>query len=394
MEKRDALKVWTILLAILAFSLSLVGTFLVRSGVLTSVHTFASDPTRGVFILCILVFFIGGALTLFALRAGSLAPGGVFAPISREGALVLNNIFLSAATATVIVGTLYPLVLDALTGQVISVGAPFFNLTFVPLVIPLLFIVPFGPVLAWKRGDLRAAAERLMFAFGIAIAATIVAALATGVRSALALAGIWLGVWLIGGAVSEIATRVKVGSVPPGETLRRAAGLPRSAWGTMLAHSGVGVMVLGIAASSWAIEDIRTMKPGETATVAGYDITMDGFLEERVANYAETAVRFTVRRDGTEVALVTPSKRLFETRGMATTEAGIETFGFSQLYISLGDIAGDGSTTVRLFWMPLVTLIWIGPIVMAFGGLLSLSDRRLRVGAPRPARRAHVEPAE
>jgi cytochrome c-type biogenesis protein CcmF len=394
MEKRDALKVWTILLAILAFSLSLVGTFLVRSGVLTSVHTFASDPTRGVFILCILVFFIGGALTLFALRAGSLAPGGVFAPISREGALVLNNVFLSAATATVIVGTLYPLVLDALTGQVISVGAPFFNLTFVPLVIPLLFIVPFGPMLAWKRGDLRAAAERLMFAFGIAIAVTIVAAWANGSRAALALIGVWLGAWLIGGAISEVATRVKVGSVPVAESLRRAAGLPRSAWGTMLAHSGVGVMVLGISASSWMIEDIRTMRPNETAAIAGYDVTMDGFIEQRVSNYAETAVRFTVRRDGTEVATVTPSKRLFETRGMATTEAGIETFGLSQLYISLGEIAEDGTTTVRLFWMPLVTLIWLGPIVMALGGLMSLSDRRLRVGAPRPARRAQVEAAE
>ena len=394
MEKRDALKVWTIFLAILAFSLSLVGTFLVRSGVLTSVHTFASDPTRGVFILCILVVFIGGALTLFALRAGSLAPGGVFAPISREGALVLNNIFLSAATATVIVGTLYPLVLDAITGQVISVGAPFFNLTFVPLVIPLLFIVPFGPMLAWKRGDLRAAAERLMFAFGVAIAATIVALFLNGAQSALALVGVWLGVWLIGGAISEVATRVKLGGAPLAETLWRASGLPRSAWGTMLAHSGVGVMVLGIAASSWMIEDIRTMRPNETATIAGYDVTMDGFVEQRVSNYVETVVRFTVRRGGAEVATLTPSKRLFETRGMATTEAGIKTFGFSQLYVSLGEIATDGATTVRLFWMPLVTLIWIGPIVMALGGLMSLSDRRLRVGAPRPARRAQAEPAE
>ncbi|MCR4281554.1 MAG: heme lyase CcmF/NrfE family subunit, partial [Bauldia sp.] len=226
MEKRDALKIWTILLAILAFSLSLVGTFLVRSGILTSVHAFASDPLRGVFILAILVVFIGGALTLFAVRAGSLAPGGVFAPISREGALVLNNIFLSAAAATVLVGTLYPLVLDALTGTVISVGAPFFNLTFVPLVVPLLFIVPFGPLLAWKRGDLRAAAERLIFAFGLAIVATILAAAITGTPSALALLGVWLGVWLIGGAISELAVRVKLGGAPPAETRRRAAGLP------------------------------------------------------------------------------------------------------------------------------------------------------------------------
>jgi cytochrome c-type biogenesis protein CcmF len=394
MEKRDALKIWTILLAILAFSLSLVGTFLVRSGVLTSVHAFASDPTRGVFILAILVFFIGGALTLFALRAGTLAPGGVFAPISREGALVLNNVFLSAATATVIVGTLYPLVLDALTGQVISVGAPFFNLTFIPLVIPLLFIVPFGPMLAWKRGDLRAASERLMFAFGAAILATIVAAFAGGARSALALIGVWLGVWLIGGALSDVAYRVKIGTASLADSWHRAAGLPRSAWGAMLAHAGLGVMVLGIAASTLALEDIRTMKPGDSATIAGYDVTLDGFVQERVSNYVETGVRFTVRRGGAVVTTLMPSKRLFEARQTSTTEAGIRTFGLSQLYVSLGDIAEDGATTVRIFWMPLVTLIWIGPVIMALGGLLSLSDRRFRVGVPRAARRAQAGATE
>jgi cytochrome c-type biogenesis protein CcmF len=386
MEKREALKIWTILLAILAFSLSLVGTFLVRSGVLTSVHAFASDPTRGVFILGILVFFIGGALTLFAFRAGTLTPGGVFAPISREGALVLNNIFLTAATATVIVGTLYPLVLDALTGQVISVGAPFFNLTFVPLVVPLLLIVPFGPLLAWKRGDLGAASQRLMFAFGAAIAVTIVVAFATSAHAALALVGVWLGIWLIGGAISDITFRVRAGTSPTAESLRRAAGLPRAAWGTAFAHAGLGVMVIGIAASSWAVEDIRTMKPGDTATVAGYELTMDGFLEQRAANYVETGVRFSVRRGGVEVAALTPAKRFFETRATATTEAGIRTIWFSQLYVSLGEIADDGATVVRIFWMPLVTLIWIGPVIMALGGLLSLSDRRLRVGAPTPAR--------
>ncbi len=182
MEKRDALKIWTVLLAILAFSLSLVGTFLVRSGVLTSVHAFASDPTRGIFILLILCVFIGGAFTLFALRAGTLAPGGVFAPISREGALIVNNVFLTAAAATVVVGTLYPLALEALTGIRISVGAPFFDLTFIPLVAPLLAIVPFGPLLAWKRGDLVAASQRLVFAFAIAIVVAIVTAALTGSR--------------------------------------------------------------------------------------------------------------------------------------------------------------------------------------------------------------------
>jgi cytochrome c-type biogenesis protein CcmF len=388
MEKRDALKIWTVLLAILAFSLSLIGTFLVRSGVLTSVHAFASDPTRGIFILIILCVFIGGALTLFAFRAGSLAPGGVFAPISREGALVLNNLFLSACAAAVIVGTLYPLALEALTGERISVGAPFYNLTFIPLVVPLLILVPFGPFLAWKRGDLYAVAQRLTIALGVAIAGTIIVAAYAGAHQVLSLFGVWLGIWLIAGAASELAFRVKLGTAPLAESLRRARGLPRSAYGTTLAHIGVGVTVLGIVvATTWSTEAIRSMKPGDTVAIGGYSVTLDGFLERPGANFQETVVRFSVRSGGALVAVMEPSKRQFDVRQTSTTEAAIRTSGFSQLYLSLGDIAADGTTTVRVFWKPLVTWIWLGAIVMAFGGLLSLSDRRLRVGAPRPARR-------
>jgi cytochrome c-type biogenesis protein CcmF len=388
MEKRDALKIWTVLLAILAFSLSLIGTFLVRSGVLTSVHAFASDPTRGIFILIILCVFIGGALTLFAFRAGSLAPGGVFAPISREGALVLNNLFLSACAAAVIVGTLYPLALEALTGERISVGAPFYNLTFIPLVVPLLILVPFGPFLAWKRGDLYAVAQRLTIALGIAIAGTIIVAAYAGAHQVLSLFGVWLGIWLIAGAASELAFRVKLGTAPLAESLRRARGLPRSAYGTTLAHIGVGVTVLGIVvATTWSTEAIRSMKPGDTVAIGGYSVTLDGFLERPGANFQETVVRFSVRSCGALVAVMEPSKRQFDVRQTSTTEAAIRTSGFSQLYLSLGDIAADGTTTVRVFWKPLVTWIWLGAIVMAFGGMLSLSDRRLRVGAPRPARR-------
>jgi cytochrome c-type biogenesis protein CcmF len=386
MEKRDALKIWTILLAILAFSFSLLGTFLVRSGVLTSVHAFATDPTRGVFILAILCIFIGGALTLFAFRAGALAPGGVFAPISREGALVLNNTFLSTALATVVIGTLYPLLLEVLTGARISVGAPFFNLTFVPIIVPLLMIVPFGPMLAWKRGDIRGAAERLMLAFGIAIAGTIVAAIVVGGGPALSLFGVWLGIWLIAGALAEFAQRVKLGRASLAESCRRAAGLPRSAMGTTLAHAGVGVTVLGIVvASAWQTETIRTVKVGDTIGVAGYAVTLDGFAERSAGTYAETLARFSVRDGGALVSVLEPSKRLFATRQTATTEAAIRTFFFSQIYLSLGDIGSDGSVTVRAFWKPMVTLIWLGALVMAFGGLLSLTDRRLRVGVPQPA---------
>ena len=395
MEKRDALKIWTILLAILAFSLSLLGTFLVRSGVLTSVHTFASDPTRGVFILAILCLFIGGALALFALRAGTLAPGGIFAPISREGALVLNNLFLTAAAATVLVGTLYPLVLEALTGAKISVGAPFFNLTFAPLMVPLLLVVPFGPFLAWKRGDLGAAAERLMVAFAAALIAAALGAFVSGADNLLPLVGVALAAWLIVGALSELLFRVRLGAVPFGDSLRRLAGLPRSALGTTVAHAGVGVAVLGVAATGWATESIVTMKPGEATNVAGYALTLDGFVPRAGPNYQETAVRITVRNGGTVVAVMEPTKRRFAARQSETTEAAIETFfPGSQLYISLGDVAADGAATVRIYWKPLVTLIWLGPIIMAIGGGLSLSDRRLRVGAPRPARRSAAVPAE
>jgi cytochrome c-type biogenesis protein CcmF len=395
MEKRNALRIWTVLLAILTFSLSLLGTFLVRSGVLTSVHTFAADPTRGVFILAILVIFIGGALTLFAFRAGTLAPGGIFAPISREGALILNNLFLTAAAGAVLTGTLYPLILESLTGDKISVGAPFFNLIFIPLITPLLLIVPFGPMLAWKRGDLGAAAERLLFAFGAAIVAAIFAAWLAGAENVLALFGVAVGIWLIAGAVSEIAYRVKLFAAPVAESMRRLAGLPRSAFGTMFAHAGVGVTVLGIvAASNFATEDILTMRPGDEVTVAGRSIVLDDVFLRDGPNYRETVVRFTVRDGGSAVAVMEPTKRQFGARQTETTEAAIETFGASQLYVSLGDIAPDKATVVRIYWKPLVTFIWLGAVVMAFGGILSLSDRRFRVGAPKPARKAAAVPAE
>src|SRR6476661_5489496 len=236
MEKRDALKVWTILLAILAFSLSLIGTFLVRSGVLTSVHAFATDPTRGVFILAILLLFIGGSLALFALRAPLLKQGGLFAPISREGALVLNNLFLVSACATVFDGTLYPLALEALTGEKISVGAPFFNLTFGPLFVPLLVAMPFGPLLAWKRGDLLGVAQRLVGAAAIgAITVAVVFALQHG-GPVMAPFGIGLAIFIMAGALVDVAERTMILRLPIGTALRRAAGLPRSAWGTVLAH--------------------------------------------------------------------------------------------------------------------------------------------------------------
>jgi cytochrome c-type biogenesis protein CcmF len=395
MEKRNALKVWTILLAILAFSLSLLGTFLVRSGVLTSVHTFASDPTRGIFILAILVFFIGGSLALFAWRGGTLKQGGLFAPISREGALVFNNLFLTTACATVLVGTLYPLALEGLTGEKISVGAPFFNATFGPLFLPLMIAMPFGPLLAWKRGDLYAAAQRLMAAFGIALVAMAVTFAVEHGGPVLAPFLIGIAFFAMAGALTDLAERTQLFRMSFGASMRRLTGLPRSALGTAVAHFGLGVCLLGIAAeANFSAERILSMKPGQSVSLRGYDLTFDDLLSRAGPNYRELLAKFTVKSGGDTIAVLEPSKRTFVARQSSTTEAALLTRGASQIYLSLGDIATDGTIAVRLYHKPLVLLIWLGALVMAMGGLLSLSDRRLRVGAPRRAQKPALQPAE
>jgi cytochrome c-type biogenesis protein CcmF len=396
MEKRNALKVWTILLAILAFSLSLLGTFLVRSGVLTSVHTFASDPSRGVFILGILVLFIGGGLALYAWRAPALKQGGIFAPISREGALVFNNLFLTTACATVFVGTLYPLALEALTGEKISVGAPFFNMTFGPLFIPLLIAVPFGPLLAWKRGDLLGAAQRLMGAIAIGVLTVAVMFAISRGGPVLAPFAIGLAAYVIAGSLVDLIERTQIFRAPFGTSLRRARGLPRSVWGTAFAHMGLGISLLGIVAESqWNVERIVSVKPSDVVSLSGYDLTFEGAIPRQGPNYRELVAKFTVRQDGKVIGVLEPSKRNFPARNSATTEAALLTRGVSQLYLSLGDQNQDGSLAIRLYHKPLVLLIWLGTLVMVFGGALSLSDRRLRVGAPKPAKgRAALQPAE
>jgi cytochrome c-type biogenesis protein CcmF len=396
MEKRNSLKVWTILLAILTFSLSLIGTFLVRSGVLTSVHTFSSDPSRGLFILVILMVFIGGSLALFAWRAPLLKQGGLFAPISRESALVFNNLFLATACATVFVGTLYPLVLEALTGNKISVGAPFFNLTFGPLFLPLLVAVPFGPLLAWKRGDLYGVAQRLLAACAVAMIGLAATLAWQGTEAVLAPFGIGLALFVMTGAVTDLVERVGLRSLSMATIASRAAGLPRSAWGTALAHFALGMTLLGIVCgTTWSSERIVALRPAQAVSIGGYDLTFDGVVTRNGSNYRETAARFTVRVDGSVIGMMEPSKRVFTSRdGMSTTEAALLTRGFSQLYLSLGDTNADGSLALRLYHKPLVLLIWLGAVVMAFGGALSLSDRRLRIGAPKPAARIVPQPAE
>ena len=398
MEKREALKVWTILLAILAFSLSLIGTFLVRSGVLTSVHAFAVDPARGVFILAILVVLIGGALALYAFRAPQLQRGGLFAPISREGALVLNNVLLTVACATVFIGTLYPLALESLTGDKISVGPPYFNLTFGPLMIPLLLAMPFGPFLAWKRGDLLGAMQRLFAAAGVAVLALTVAFALYWRGPWLAPFGIALGVWVVAGALSEWITRVKLFSAPLADSFHRARGLPRAAYGTLLAHAGIGLAVIGIVATTaWQSEVVLSMKPGDSAQIAGYELAFRGAAPAQGPNYQDQVGILTVTRGGTPVTELSPAKRTYDAPRQTTTEAVIHVSWRGDLYAVLGDELSGGGFVVRLYFNPLVRLIWLGALIMALGGAFSLSDRRLRVGAPRRARRRPVaapSPAE
>ncbi len=386
MEKRDALKVWTIFLAILAFSFSLLGTFLVRSGVLTSVHAFANDPTRGEFILAILALFIAGSLTLFAWRAPELKPGGLFAPISREGALVINNLLLTTACAAVLIGTLYPLALEQLTAEKITVGAPFFNVTAGLLMLAATFLTPVGFSLAWKRGDLVAAAQRLAFAFAAGIVA--LAALIAFVRGGPVLAPIAaaLAIFVVVGSLAEVFVRLLRGGAKLDQIWARARALPLSFWGGALAHLGVGVTLLGLAATGFGAEVVVSMKAGVPVAVGPYELVVDSLSQRDGPNYHEIVAPMSIRKDGELVAVTFPARRTFAARQMATTQAGIVTLNFGQIYASIGDPAADGTVPARLYWKPLVTFIWLGALMMAFAGALSLADRRLRIGAPSRSR--------
>lgn len=397
-ERRGALKSWTVLLAILAFSLSLLGTFLVRSGVLTSVHAFAVDPERGLFILAILIFFIGGALALYAWRAPSLKLGGLFAPVSRESALVINNLLLTASTAAVLIGTLYPLVLEGVTGEKISVGPPFFNGTFIPIILPLLLLVPFGPMLAWKRADALATAQRLYAAAVAALVVGLIALFVVEGAPILAAVGLAIATWLVVGAGVEIAERVKLGKIPFGQSMNRLKGLPRSAWGTAIAHAGVGVLVFGVVGvTAGAQERVVLMQAGQTLEIGPYELTFEGVTPAPGPNYEADRGIFTVNRDGTVVGQLAPEKRFYPVAKMPTTEAAIRTTILDDVYVVLGDPqpgAAPGQTQwiVRAYHNPLQPLVWVGCIIMVLGSVVSLSDRRLRVGAP-ARRKANTPPA-
>jgi cytochrome c-type biogenesis protein CcmF len=386
-ERRDTLKSWTILLAILTFSLSLVGTFLVRSGVLTSVHAFATDPARGMFILLLLIVAIGGSLTLFAIRAPSLKGGGLFSPISREGALLMNNLLLSCGCATVFLGTLYPLFLDAVGGPKLSVGFPFFNRTFAPLMVPMLLAVGVGPMLAWKRGDLLGALQRLWVAYGATAAVILIAFYVTQGGPILAVLGFGLSAWVATSVLTEFAERIRLFRMPFADSLRRAAHLPRSAYGMSIAHFGLAVSVAGFAASAFDREAIEVLRPGQSLHVAGYQLLLENVERKPGPNFLADDASVRIMRDGDTVAVVHPERRFFPLQQQTTGETAIRTNFLADLYVALGDGDAQGNWTLRAYWKPLVPWIWIGAIIMAFGGVVSLSDRRWRVGVAARSKR-------
>ena len=383
-EKRGALAGWTVFLALAAFTFSMLGAFLVRSGVLTSVHAFAVDPTRGVLLLIILGVTAGLGFTLFAWRAPTLSQGGMFAPISRESALVLNNILLAAATATVLLGTLYPLIREAMTGEAISVGPPYFNLTFTPLMAVLLILLPAGPLLAWKRGDARGVVQRLWIAVLAAGAAGFLAIALVSPKKAFGALGVALGGWLIVGALTEIVERTRAFRVPAGEAWRRLVGLPRGAWGMTLAHLGLGVFVMGaVFETAWKVESAEALPVGGGLDIGAYHVSLDAVRPVAGPNYEADQATITVTRAGRPICRASPERRLYTAGGPTTSEVGLCYRGASHIYLVLGERRDGGTYLVRAYWNPWATLIFLGPVIMGLGGLVSLSDRRLRLGVGR-----------
>ncbi|PCJ75451.1 MAG: heme lyase NrfEFG subunit NrfE [Rhodobacteraceae bacterium] len=394
-EKRDALKSWTVLLAILAFSFSLIGTFIVRSGVITSVHAFANDPTRGMFILGILAVAIGGALTLYAMRMTQLRSTAVFSTVSRESGLVLNNLLLAVAAAVVFVGTIWPLVAEIFTGAKVSVGAPFFNLAFTPFMVVLAMILPIASVLPWKRSNLKRTMQPLwgIAALSVALGAT-VWSMQTGGRL-LAPVGLTLAFWVIVGSMADVAVRVKLGKAPLSESLRRAVRLPRADWGKMFGHLGFGVMIFGISAiMAWEFEDIRTVEIGDTYPLQKYEVRFDGVDGIQGPNYTAARGEFTLLQDGIEVAKLYPEKRRYPVQSMPTTEAAIDKSLSRDVYLVLGDKQSDGSWAVRSYIKPFTSWLWIGLFILSFGGALSISDRRYRVASAARKTTMSAVPAE
>lgn len=392
-EKREALKSWTILLAILAFGFSLIGAFIVRSGVLTSVHAFANDPERGMYLLVITGIFMGGALTLFAARAGAMEAKGVFGMVSRESALVFNNILLAVSCFVVFIGTIWPLVAELIWDRKLSVGPPFFDAAFSPFMIALAVALPLGALLPWKRAKLDKAARSLVPLLLLTIAsAALVWAMQTG-NSALAPLGLALMVWVVGGAAVELAQRSGKGGAA--DRLRRLKNLPRADWGKAVAHSGLGITTFGICALlAWQVEDIRVAQVGQSYTVGAYEVELRDVYRADGPNFESITAEISMSRRGREVALLKPEKRYYPVAEMPTTEAAIDNGILRDLYLVIGDQQEGGGWAVRTYIKPFANWIWAGCIIMALGGLLSLSDRRFRVAAGARKAPAAGVPAE
>ncbi|MDE3238966.1 MAG: heme lyase CcmF/NrfE family subunit [Paracoccaceae bacterium] len=377
-EKREALKSWTILLAILAFGFSLIGTFLVRSGVITSVHAFANDPQRGVFILAILAVFMGGALTLYAVRASAMEAKGVFSTVSRETALVLNNVLLAVSALVVFIGTVWPLIAELAFHRKLSVGPPFFNAAFPPFLIVLAVLLPFGTLMPWKRGSLGRVSKTLVAGLALALALGALAwAMQTG-RSSLGPVGLALGAWLVAGSVADLVSRT--GRSAGVARLGRLARLPRADWGRAVAHAGLGLLIFGVCAVlAWETEVIRVAKVGDSFPLGQYTVTLDSVNKVQGPNYTATRAEMVVSRSGRTIAVLHPEKRFYPVAGMPTTNAAISRGILRDIYLVVGDPQEGGGYAVRSYIKPFADWIWIGALIMALGGLLSLTDRRYRI---------------
>jgi cytochrome c-type biogenesis protein CcmF len=387
LERRGALVSWTILLAILTFSMSLVGTFLVRSGVLTSVHAFAVDPRRGVYILGIIGGVTGTALGLFAWRVPAMRSGAMFQALSREGAITLNNLFLLTLTATVFFGTFYPIFVDLLSGQRISVGPPYYNRVFIPIAVPLLLLVSFGPMLNWKRSDARDVLWRLRWPIAFACAVLVLVTMIFGAANVAAAGGMALGVFLILGALAVLAARWRIGKDSRSSLAQRVLSTPLPVWGLVLAHAGLGVTTIGITAmSAFQTNKVLEMTPGQAVDLAGDRVTLDSVASVQGPNYQADRAFFNVESTFGARELVS-ERRFYPASQTPMTKAGIGVSLFGNTYISVADRANDGAIVVRMWDHPFVDWIWAGAGLMALGGMISLADRRVRVGA---ARRADV----
>ena len=377
-DKRGGFKAWSVLLAILAFSLSLLGTFLVRSGVLTSVHAFATDPKRGLFILVFLAVVIGGSLILYAWRAPRVGLGGGFSIISREGMLLANNVLLVAALGSVLLGTLYPLFLDALDLGKISVGPPYFDTVFVPLMTPAIFLMGIGPLAQWKKASLPELATRLRWAFAVSVATALALPLVLGHWTPLVSLGLLLAIWIVTTAAVDL--RERLAHADGSSLLGRLAAMPRSYWGMVLAHCGVALFIVGVTmVKGFEVEQDLRMNVGQTATIGGYTFRFDGTQQYKGPNYIAARGTFRVSQDGRDVTVMYPEKRRYNVQNQTMTEAAISPGFARDLYVSLGEPLDDGAWSVRLYHKPFVDWIWGGCLIMALGGLLAISDRRYRL---------------